>query len=320
MKEGPPSASQADHRGGSFSLPQNPGIGKVTGLGLLARPASRARLSANADIQGTRITWMLRYLPEPDLPPYARALVDRAIELSGYRHIAGEEIGPEGDFELWIAGGDQHAYKLHLKPSYRDHRVHLVVSGAYRVIRFWEAPPDQRYLAGARVGRCLPPEQHQELGELLADYPADTAMEISRELYRETGRRVTTLPVELRVEREIAEDLPEHRQRQTRYLRKRIEEFGPLSLAYMSRLAPRLVYRANTAMDVTFGEESADLADVQPGPLAPDADHSALGHRLRDHLRDVHESGHAGDRKLVDLWAEELGLRGWYSWRRQEDV
>ena len=48
--------------------------------------------------------------------------------------------------------------------------------------------------------------------------------------------------------------------------------------------------------------------------------HRALGERLREVLHDVEEPGYRGDRLVMDAWAEELGLRDWYEWRRLDEV
>ena len=74
------------------------------------------------------------------------------------------------------------------------------------------------------------------------------------------------------------------------------------------------------ATNLLLAEEAAEIADVEPGPMFRQTPHRALGERLRELLLAVDEPGYAGDRLVTDAWAEELGLRDWYEWRRLDEV
>ena len=73
-------------------------------------------------------------------------------------------------------------------------------------------------------------------------------------------------------------------------------------------------------MNVVLAEEAADIAGVEPGPMLRENPHRELGERLRGFLHAVEEPGYRGDRLVTDSWANELGLREWYEWKRLDEV
>ena len=73
-------------------------------------------------------------------------------------------------------------------------------------------------------------------------------------------------------------------------------------------------------MNVVLAQEAAEIAGVEPGQMFRQTPHRALGEQLRELLHAVDEPGYRGDRLVTDTWAEELGLRDWYEWKRLDEV
>ena len=122
------------------------------------------------------------------------------------------------------------------------------------------------------------------------------------------------------MQREIAEELPEHRAKQRAYLHRQVRDFEPTFVPEMADAFPETVSKASQAMNVAFAEEAAELTGAAPGRLCREARYRLAGLRLREQLHALDEPGAPGDRRLTDTWAEELDLREWYEWKRLEDV
>jgi hypothetical protein len=75
-------------------------------------------------------------------------------------------------------------------------------------------------------------------------------------------------------------------------------------------------------MNYAFLSAMAPMLD-RPSLLRPYrrfSDVVAEGNALIDMVDAVDDRGLAGDRQLTDTWAEWLGLRGWYEWRRLDEL
>jgi hypothetical protein len=138
--------------------------------------------------------------------------------------------------------------------------------------------------------------------------------EFSKFVFHGLARQLTSQPVDLRVEREVYEGLPEHRSRQLAYLERQLRDLEPHFTPEIAEFAPPRVYRAGSGMNVALGLGFAEIADATvPGAVLENG-YRYLGDRLQGLLGRIDGAGLAGDREAVDAWAEELGLRDWYQW------
>lgn len=250
------------------------------------------------------------------LPSYAIDLVHEVRGRTGYPLVVTEEDSIGYDSQLRMAGRTQPYHELAIVSAYLSHRLHFLVSAAFKIRRVWDAPPDERLLPVSDAGRGLPPEDEAELRRKLRGMPTSAINDLSRFLYHGLTQQLTSMPVDIHVEREIAESLPEHREAQHRYLSRQVRDLEPHFRPEIAEFSPERLYAASTAMNVVLAEEAAEIADVEPGPMFRQNPHRGLGERLREHLHAVDEPGYRGDCLLTDAWAEELGLREWYDWRR----
>lgn len=247
------------------------------------------------------------------LPPYAAFLVREVEARTGYpiRISGANAIG--FDMQVRLARPGQPSHDVSYVPAYRQFAVHFLVNAARKVLRVYDAPADDRYVAAHRGGRRLPLKDEKDLRRSFP-IPETELQGISTFLFDGTVRQLTSFPVDLRVERELYEDLPEHRPLQRAYLRRQVEDIEPHFLPQVAAIAPPRIYAASTAMNVVLAEEAAELAGYAIGPLVRASPHRSKGERLRQLLDEEIRVGHIGDRDLTDAWAEELGLRDWYEW------
>ena len=254
------------------------------------------------------------------LPEYVQELVSEVEDRTGYPLLIKEEVGVGYDSELRIARPGKVVHELAYVPEYREFRLHFLVNGAFKILRLWDVPPGERYMPASQLGRGLAPEDYKELRDKLAGFPSPALDQLSEFLYHGICRQLTSMPLDIRVEREIAEELPDHYPAQRAYLMTQVKDLEPTFLPEMAEVCPERLYAASTAMNVVLAEEAAELTGVQPGKAFLETPYRALGERLREKLHSVQEKGYPGDRLLTDAWAGELGMEDWYEWVRLDET
>lgn len=258
---------------------------------------------------------MVRF--DTGLPSYIEVLLDQVEKNSGYPIEMREEPFLEFDSEIQMATSARRPHVLRYQAPYRAYRDHFLVSASAKILRTYAEPPENRMLPATDENRGLPEEDEQEMrGKVGVLFPGDHFAAMSKFLYRGLVRQVFSFPVDLRVEREIREGVPEHRKRQNAYLRRQVKDLEPTLDPRMEEFIPERACRASAAMNIAFAETIGEIAGVAPAPAFRRNRYRSLGERLVERLRGVEEPGLPGDRKATDAWAQELGLEGWYEWVR----
>ena len=263
---------------------------------------------------------MVKALSPGELPEYAQDLLSDAISQSGYPLVLVETEGLGYDSKLSMAGASQPFHAVHYVPAYRRFWVHFIVNAAVKICRIFELPPPERLIPVSRREERLPQEYEEELRRKLRGPPEPVLVGLSCFLYEGIVRQLTSMPLDIRVERDTADLVPEHKAAQRAYLARQVTDLEPHFMPQIAEVAPKRIYAASTGMNVVLAEEAAEIAGVKPGLMFRQSPHRELGERLRKLLRSVEEPGYRGDRLVTDAWAEELGLRDWYEWKRLDEV
>ena len=254
--------------------------------------------------------------PQDSLPTYAKSLIYEVVEKTGFPLAVVEEEGIGYDSQLILASKKQPFHKLAYVPLYREYRVHFLVNAACKVNRVWAMPADERLVPVSERGKRLPRDYEEELHNKLQGVPEPLLFEISAFIYEGVVRQLTSMAMDIRVEQQIAKTLPEHHEAQQAYLARQVKDLETYFLPEIADVTPDRIYAASTAMNVVLTEEAARISGIAPGPMFRQTQHRRLGERLRDLLLAVEQPGYRGDRIATDVWAEELGLQGWYEWER----
>lgn len=162
-----------------------------------------------------------------ELPAYVRELISEVERRTGYPLVGREQPHIGYDSETRIARRDRPQHEAVWVPAYRDFEVHFLTSSAWKALRIWAVPEEERYLPATDVGQGLPAEDYEEFRERHPGVPKKKLRQMSEFLYRGIVRQLTSMPMDLRVERELAEALPEHRDRQRAYLARQVRAAHP---------------------------------------------------------------------------------------------
>lgn len=251
----------------------------------------------------------------PVWPAYASCLLEKVKEQTGYPLVLVEEDGLTPDSQVRLARPGRPAHIVAHAPAYREFRLHFLVSGSVKVLRAWNTPPSQRCVPVIPGRASLPPEMDRELRQHLSWLPRERLGDLGRHLYQDLTGQVTSMPLDIRVERIIAATFPEHRSAQRAYLVREVEDLLPMTLPEVEAIYPERLYAANMTMNMVFAEAAAAITGLTVPRTLHQARFHGLAGRLHDHLAAA-PNGYLGDRQVIDVWAKELGIRGWYEWIR----
>ncbi|MBI4176623.1 MAG: hypothetical protein HY518_05435 [Candidatus Aenigmarchaeota archaeon] len=248
------------------------------------------------------------------LPPYAREMMSQVLDRTGYPLVlkVSEIKGPGYDAELRMARRGQSAHELAYTQASSPFVPHLLVSASRKILRMWEVPADERLVEIHEAGRLLPREDHEELRQKLPSFMSGELDQLSHFIYDGMTRQLVDAPVDIRVERELAESLPEHQEKQKHYLRQQLHNMGPYFDPQIAKVSPERLYGVSTAMNVVLAAECSALTGDSVPSFVRGSRFWSLAQCLRGHLDSNSHPGFLGDRKVIDLWAAELGLEGWY--------
>lgn len=175
------------------------------------------------------------------------------------------------------------------------------------VIRLFETPPDGRFDFGPS------PEASSKMDALLADTPG--ARSAKETLINGLLTQLRSVPIGLRIDDWLWTICPELREEQVASARLQLRDNVQVLNPSIRRSFPKKVVKANTAMNSAFAlfwatkleDPSVSLPYLSIGT-------DVEGKALLDTFVTM-DSNPTSDRALVDRWAEELGLSGWYSWK-----
>lgn len=253
-----------------------------------------------------------------DLPRYAANLVGEVLERTGCPLAVQEQHGIGYGSKLQVATERSPVHLLLMAREYREHIRHFLVNACVKINRFWDAPEEDRLIAvGTQPARLCKADEN-ELRRKTRGLPPHDLESLSRHLHHGVLQQLTSMPVDLRVEREIAETMTQHADAQRAYLQRHVKDLDPRFAIEFALVVPIAIYRASTGMNAAMVQEAIEIAGVKPGPLYGMSNDRWIGERLGALLDPG--PGVGGDCAAVDAWAEELGYRHRYEWRRLEDV
>jgi hypothetical protein len=178
------------------------------------------------------------------------------------------------------------------------------------VIRLFETPPD------ARFDFALSPEASSKMDSLLADRAVPAHFRAAKEmLMNGLLTQLRSVPIGLRIDDWLWTICPDLRAEQVSSARLQLRENSQVLSPAIRQSFPKKIVKANTAMNAAVAlfwatklEESSIVLPYRS--IGADAD----GRTLLDIFGSV-DSKPTADCGLVDGWAEQLGLVGWYTWK-----
>ncbi len=152
-----------------------------------------------------------------------------------------------------------------------------------------------------------------------AGYPEERITEVTLSLIGGVCEFLFNCPLDMLIEQHIRATFPTLRPAQFLSVRKlALEAWQATSDPEIRRLTPRKVFLASTALNGAYALFLDDLFQKASDFAAPyrNVDNFAMAERLWKHWQSKARSlGPGEEYRLVDEFADMLGLRDWYEWR-----
>lgn len=214
-----------------------------------------------------------------------------------------------------IANRNLPCHLLSFNPNKPEIDYH-VAYGCGFILRLVECAPERRYVfAGVNAAESAVREQ---LARCLADkrltLPPDALAHSAKQLYDALMTQLRSIPIGMRIDQWLWEQYPGLRELQRVSLAKQQQENVSVLNPQLAEITPPLVFSAIVSMNAVH----ALFCDRLLGQLFFAVAYRSAGFDiLGDDLIkiwDATPSEATHDRDLVDAWAKQLEISGWYQW------
>lgn len=213
---------------------------------------------------------------------------------------------------------------LRYDPGHAQELPYLAAHECGHLIRMYSVPPESRLMP------VTTPQQHRK-----AIY--DSAMGIERLsrlgmpdfaisemidfLHQGIVRQVTNFPADFRIERWLREKYPGLQEFQEPALRRQHVEQLKTIEPEVKEMTSQLMFYATNFMNAAYGRYMARLFQNRqlftPYRRTEFADR---GKTMADGIWDSEDRGYFSDVADAQRWADDLGIGGWFEWRRLDEV
>jgi hypothetical protein len=207
---------------------------------------------------------------------------------------------------IQIARGPAPMHKLRYRPTPNGIPDYFICFQCGFIIRLYENPPEQRYdFEGS-------PDAPVKMQALLRGNPA--AAQLKGMLLDGLMTQLRSMPIGMRIDDWLFSEYPELRLQQVAGAKAQLRDNSRALAPEIRRQVPKPVFTANAGMNAAFAVYWAkSLADDSISLPYKSTGFLPMGEALTGIFERV-GSAPAEDRNLVDAWAAEVGLNGWYRW------
>ncbi len=182
------------------------------------------------------------------------------------------------------------------------------------ILRLYDTPAEERRdFAGTDEGGAAVERLVKRSGQI-AQLPSAAHPQLVEQFYSGILIQLRSYPIGMRIDAWIRETYPALEAVQREGVARQQSDNLEVLRPEVKRFAPKPLYDANAAMNAAY----ATFCDRVFGKAGYAIPYRSAGYEKRGRaLLDIWESipdDPANDRTLVDAWAEELGLAGWYQW------
>lgn len=239
--------------------------------------------------------------------PSTQNIVERLEALSQRPVHITEDATIRNLADIEISRGDMPFHLLRYKPTGTTPPDYLIAYQCGLALRVFETAPDQRFdLGSGEAGR-------KKLSDLMLDPKIPAIVRtMSDRLLDGLLTQLRSYPVGLRVDAWLHENYAELRELQMQGIRAQLEENILALKAGTSGYYPVKLARSNLSMNAAFALHWSRLWNEPPLTLPYKA--AGLlerGESLMKIFQKIPPEA-VNDRQLIDEWAFDLGIKGWY--------
>jgi len=238
--------------------------------------------------------------------PCTKEIIEKTERLTGRPVHLEEDPSLPVISRIQIARGPARMHRLQYRPLPEGTPNYFICFQCGFIIRLYENPPEQRFDFEAS------PDAPMRMQALLRGSPA--APQLKRMLLDGLMTQLRSMPIGMRIDDWLFRDYPELRSQQVAAAKAQLRDNSRALAPEIRRQVPKPVFTTNAAMNSAFALYWArSLADDSVSLPYKSTGFLPQGEALIRVFESV-GSTPSEDPKLVDSWAEEVGLKGWYRW------
>jgi hypothetical protein len=219
--------------------------------------------------------------------------------------------------ELRTAAKDETMHRLFHRPAYDEQINYVIANQCGHILRLFGVPEEQRFMpvANYRTMMSYVMEMGDEFQRLVKVFGPEKIKRMVRLWYEGVVFQLTKMPPDIMIDKWLYDEYPELRPIQLPSLIRQRQEAVQSLVQDTRKFTPDKIYRVSSIMNYAFFKVLEDhfrLDWVAPW-------HSTIfifdGSALAKVTKNDYVNNHAGDRAMIDAWAERLGLTTWFEWK-----
>jgi len=220
-----------------------------------------------------------------------------------------------------IARANDLCHVLTYNPRYEKYLDCLIAHECGHLLRLWSVPSSERLLPSvtAEQRRMVNRQLLSEMPTEALLLPPDAVKELLSLWHSGVVRQVVNYPVDIRIEEWLLREYPGMSDLYTETLREQLREDQVVLAPEIGLFTPRCVYEASVIMNYAFARRVCEmLGGSSVGLPYPKRLARAANELLA--ILDGEEDNHQGDIRIVNRWAQRLGIGNWYAWVRLDEL
>lgn len=199
---------------------------------------------------------------------------------------------------------------------------HLIAHECGHIYRMWSISPEYRKVPAAN-------EENRRFAnkQIESDIARLSSIMTYQQFNSNFGiwfdgiiKQVTSMPVDMRIEKWIYEKYPELRKVQAVSIDQQIRDNTQSLSRKVSQFAPKKIYDANNFMNYAFALYMEYLLGKKYTAPYKSTPYTGLGSKLAEPVIKSEDLGYKQDIEIINQWTDMLGLKGWYFWTDFEDL
>lgn len=221
-----------------------------------------------------------------------------------------------------IARKNMPSHIIYYVPEYSEQINHLIAHECGHIIRIFEAPEEKRILpfTNDELKRKALKQIEGEILELSKNINENQLIELVNYLYSGLISQLTNQPPDIMIEKWIYDAHPTLRQIQKIVIEKQRDESIQALKPEVCLISPRTIYDASNIMNYVFFRLLGfhfKQNYIMPYNNTPYLD---KGKELASITQIEYNNSCEGDIKMINRWAEYLGVKGWFEWTNFENT
>jgi len=221
-----------------------------------------------------------------------------------------------------IARANDLCHVLTYNSRYERYLDYLVTHECGHLLRLWSVPPAERLLPSVTA------EQRRMVNRrLLSEIPAEALLlppEAVSELlsiwHAGVIRQLVNYPVDLRIEQWLFQEYPGMSDLHAEALREQLRENQVVLAPEIEFFTPCSVYEASVTMNCAFALRVSEMVGNSSLRLPYPKRLAKAASELLTMLDAEGENNYRGDIRIVNRWAQLLGIGNWYTWVRLDEL